>query len=216
MDIYYVYAYVRENGTPYYIGKGKGNRAYSPHRFVSKPKDKSKIVFIFKDLSEQDAFDLECLLIKFHGRKDNNTGLLRNLTDGGEGCSGRVWSLTLEQCEAISNRLKGVPKSEEHKRSMRKPKSEKTRQKMSDRMKGTKHSDKTKEKLSIANKGKPSPKKGKPGKPISEETKTLLSIIRKGKPKSEEHKQNLRKPKKTPRSAEHSKKIWESRRNKKL
>jgi hypothetical protein len=88
MDIYYVYAYVRKNGTPYYIGKGKNDRAYKRHS-VSVPKDKSKIVFIFEELSEQDALDLECLLIKYHGRKDNNTGILYNKTDGGEGSSGR-------------------------------------------------------------------------------------------------------------------------------
>lgn len=91
MNIYYVYAYLRESdNTPYYIGKGKGNRMFASHKHISVPKDKSRIVILAENLYENDAFTLETETIKLHGRKNNKTGILRNLTDGGEGCSGMI------------------------------------------------------------------------------------------------------------------------------
>jgi hypothetical protein len=101
---YYVYLYLREDGTPYYVGKGKGNRAYQKHRRVSVPKNNDKIVFAHTNLSEDDAFKKEIELILQYGRKDTGTGILINLTDGGEGTSGIKW--TSEHKIKLSEALK--------------------------------------------------------------------------------------------------------------
>lgn len=82
---YYTYAYLRKNGTPYYIGKGKGDRAYQGAHTVKVPKDKTRILFLKTELSEQDAYKHERYMISVLGRKDIGTGMLRNLTSGGEG-----------------------------------------------------------------------------------------------------------------------------------
>lgn len=47
-------------GSPYYIGKGSGNRAFIKHqKGISIPNDISKIEFIYELMTERDAFELE-------------------------------------------------------------------------------------------------------------------------------------------------------------
>lgn len=125
MNNYYTYAYLREDGTPYYIGKGKGDRAFVKHRRkknLSVP-PKERILMLKQNITEEEAFKHEIYMIAVFGRKDLGTGILRNLTNGGDGTSGIIpWNtgkkLSKEHCEKLSIVGKGRKKSEEHKRKI--------------------------------------------------------------------------------------------------
>lgn len=94
--MYYTYAYLREDRTPYYIGKGTKNRAYVAHKRGNnidfKPKNKNQILILKKFNNEKDAYLHEEYLIFLYGLKING-GLLINMTNGGDGGGHLKYSL---------------------------------------------------------------------------------------------------------------------------
>jgi hypothetical protein len=125
----YVYGLFRPTGEPFYIGKGSGKRLLDHERDFANPRKsrnphKAYIIAAAKraglaiekrkfvdGLQEKEAFELEKFLIQEIGREPK--GPLVNLTDGGEGVVGLLF--TPEHRAAISAKLKGKPKSPSHK-----------------------------------------------------------------------------------------------------
>ena len=84
MNSYYTYAYLKENGVPYYIGKGKGKRLFYKYgKNCKPPKDRSRIIKLKQNLTEEEAFKHEIYMIAVLGKKCDGTGILMNIADGG-------------------------------------------------------------------------------------------------------------------------------------
>ena len=84
MNSYYTYAYLKEDGKPYYIGKGKGKRLFYKYgKNCNPPKDRSRIIKLKQNLTEEEAFKHEIYMIAVFGKKCDGTGILMNIADGG-------------------------------------------------------------------------------------------------------------------------------------
>ena len=201
---YVVYFHKDDEGKVFYVGIGRPKRAFWFYersefwkRYVAKhcAAGVPRVDIIHQNISWSSACEHERFWIEAYGRRDNGTGCLVNMTDGGEGACGLVPSE--ETRLKMSLARKGKPFSDETRLKMslaRKGKSlsEEHREKLSQAKKGKRrepHSDETRLKISQANKGKPQAKKGKS---LSDETRLKMSQANKGKTHSEEAKQKMK------------------------
>ena len=161
--MYYTYCYLNEEGKPYYIGKGSGNRAYDFNHSVSLP-PRDRILILKNNLTEEDAFRHEVYMIEILGRKNQGTGILENMTKGG-----KQPPRFIAHSEHTKIGMKQRRHSEETKRKI----GVKSKERMTEQ---------EKKKLSDLWKGRP----------LEEETKQKISKTMKGRPKSEETKRKMR------------------------
>jgi|WetSurMetagenome_2_1015567.scaffolds.fasta_scaffold24707_4 hypothetical protein len=151
MDIhsFYIYRYLRlDTNTPFYVGKGRGNRykqnsqrnKYFKNIISSVPYE---VEIMIENLSEGQAFSKEIEFIKLY----KNLGYCEaNLTNGGEGCKGRP--ISEENKMKISQRFKG------NKFWVGKKHTEETKAKISKTSKNRKWSIEARKKQSRIQKGK--------------------------------------------------------------
>lgn len=109
MKQFYVYIHKKPDGTPVYVGKGHGKRAYklhgrNPYHQSVLNKYKGQIIVEITNCeSEQAAFELEKIYVK---QLRDQGYRLANMTDGGEGVCGFKMDKEIQQRVNAINRTK--------------------------------------------------------------------------------------------------------------
>jgi len=187
--IFLLYRHIRlDTHEPFYIGIGNKKRAYgkygrSKHWLSIVEKYGYEVEIIFDDLTWKAACEKEREFIVLYGRRDINTGILVNHTDGGEGSPGVVQSK--EANEKRRNWSKNRVFSEQTKRLLsEKQLGEKNhmynRKGINNPTFGLKRSDKTKKKQSDIAKQRGKENNPMFGKKHSDETKEKMRLKRLG------------------------------------
>ncbi len=188
-----VYAHIRlDTGEIFYIGRGmsdrrivsKSNRNKHWHNIVNKSGYTFEILWqsnpnLSKEESWHQAGLKEVELIKKYGRKDLGEGNLVNMTDGGEGIIGKIY--TEEYRKKLSDSHIGIQSGKNHPLYGKKH-SEESRRKISESQIGRKLSKEHRENIS----------KGNAGRIVSDETRRKIGIAHSGKKISDDAKQKMR------------------------
>lgn len=84
---FYVYCYLGEDKTPYYVGKGRNGRWKQKSSEREKPSNPENIIKLKENLTEQESFYWEKFFICLYGRESEG-GSLVNKSLGGKGSPG--------------------------------------------------------------------------------------------------------------------------------
>lgn len=114
MDFYVYLHRKKTTGEVFYVGKGSGDRAWNRqgrNEFWKKTVRKHGyyVEIHSHGLQEWYAFELERDLICYYGRRQLGLGTLVNLSDGGEGPSGQVFSEDFKKQCSIRTKGKSNP-----------------------------------------------------------------------------------------------------------
>jgi predicted transcriptional regulator len=152
---------------PFYVGKGCGDRAYksashcmtncSSNSYKSniiknllRENRKVLIEFVLENVSNEEAIEKEKELIKKYGRKIDNSGILANITLGGEGmfgCIGELNTMYKKKHSTSTKKKISMAKSGKNHPNYGKQLSIETRKKISSGHKGKKFGDQTRLKM---------------------------------------------------------------------
>ena len=186
----YVYQHIRKDkNTPFYIGIGSDNDFYRANRLSERNEiwtrisNKTEVIveILYQDIDWGTACEIEKDLIKKYGRININTGILSNMTDGGEGTLNKIINEETKFLLGTGNR--GKKRSDESRRKQSEStlgvkKSEKHCQNIRLARLGKKLSEESKVKISLNSKGRSSWNKGKS---FSQESKEKMSVSKIGK-----------------------------------